>query len=517
MKRINIITGFLSLIIIAISTSCSESFLDTEAKGVQTTDNFYKTDNEARQGVLAAYARLASMNGAFQSMWALKTLPGDEVAAGGGTRGDQSYLEEVNEFNYDGSSTHVNSVFNNLYQGVNRCNIVTENVEPDTEAKTVVIAESKFLRALFYFDLVTMWGEVPLVTTELEPSEYQQTPAATEAIWTQIETDLTDAISVLPVRSELSSEEQYRATKGAAQALLGKSYLYQQKYDLAADAFDDVISSGEYTLVSDYSRVLRVENEFSSESLFEVTYDNEGGIANWGGTPWKNNIMWQFCSPRDGYFSNLENIGMFTGWGGAYPITPMWDAYEAEGDEIRRKSSMISETEFVEEGVTVHDDPYAYDGYIRLKYTNLIEESGEPNLTLNNGTNLRLIRYADVLLMAAEANILKTSPDFDIARGYIDEVRNRVELEDALESDADLMDRVITERRLELSFEGCRFPDLIRWNNAGIISDSELAEILDAPMDDIEYRKPFDSHFKLYPVPDQEILTNPNMSQNDGY
>lgn len=521
MKRKNIIIKFLFLSLVFVASSCSESFLDTQPRGVLTSDNFYKTDDEAFQALLGAFDILQNANSSpFVSDWALKTFPGDEVTAGGGGRADQPQLEELNEFNYGSSNTVVTFVFNRLFQGVNRANSILAYVGEDTDAKKVVRAEAKFLRALFYFDLVTLYGKVPLVTKELSPSEYQQLPSKEEEIWALIEKDLNEAIAVLPLRS--ASQYKFMGHKGAAQALLGKAYLYQKKYDEAATQLQSVITSGEYSLIADYSRILRKDQEFGKESLFEVSYStsegNDWGNYSWGNSRYQeNNIIWQFCGPRGDYF-NVSALGMFGGWGGAYPTSQIYKSYIDNGDVVRRTTALISESEFKEKGASKNSETiYGYVGYLRLKYTTYLDETATPVNELNMGTNLRLIRYADVLLMAAEANILKASKDYAKAKGFVDLVRSRAGLPACTESGADLMQRVITERKLELSFEGHRFQDLIRWNKAGVISDAQLSGILDLPRAELSYRKAFEAKFKLFPIPEQEILTNPNMVQNTGY
>lgn len=514
------------LTVLGVIISCTDEFYVNELRGAEVTEEFYNTDAEALQGVLAGYMQYASTYAfIWETPWTYRSLMGDEIAAGGLNRGSIVQYETVNEFNFDADNAHSRKIFTNLYKGVNRSNVVLGNMEPDTPGKNIVAGEAKFLRAANYFDLVTLFGEkIPLVVGELTADEFQQLPAETGAVWAQIEKDLTEAIDALPLKSTYEQAMKFRTNKGAAQALLGKAYLYQQKYDLAAAQFEAVINSGEFSLISDYSRLWRKEQEFGSESLFELSYtdakgNNLGGY-NWGESKFNtdNVLMLQFA-PRIENFDSMATIGQEPGFGAGYPLSTIYDAAVAEGDDVRR-AAIMSEAEFLGAGVTfkvAKETIYGYYGYIRTKLAQFLDEAQGPIITLNNGTNWRFIRYADVLLMAAEAQVLKGGPDYGKAEGYINQVRNRVQLPNTMVSGAGLMDVIIKERQLELSFEGSRFPDLIRWNAAGIISDSELSSTLGAVTNELTERKPFEEKHKLMPIPQLELNTNPNMEQNPGY
>ncbi len=511
--------------------SCSDDFYTNEIKGGESPETFFQTDEGAYQGVLAGYLQLASTYAEqWETPWTYRIMMGDEVTAGGITRGDKLSYERLTEYDFDANNNHSRLIFNNLYQGLGRSNVLLDNMTTDSPERTRIAAEAKFLRAFNYFDLVTLFGEsIPLVTSELSPDEYQQLPAEAGAVWSQIESDLLEAIADLPLKSAYSQEDKIRANKGAAQALLGKAYLYQEKYALAAEQFEAVISSGEFDLATDYSRIWRKEEEFGIESLFELSYtENKGtGLGNyrWGGGNAKFNtdqvLMLQFA-PRTQSFDNMEAIGQVSdGFGCGYPLPGLYDAYLAENDQVRREGTMITEAEFLAAGVTFDagvqsEDIYGYHGFVRTKLAQYTDEAGGPIITLNNGTNWRVLRFGDVLLMAAEAQVL-SGGDLGKARNYVNRVRSRVQLANTTATDAELMNAIINERRLELSYEGYRFPDLVRWSNAGVISDAELSSTLDAVIAQIPMRKPFEAKFKLAPIPQLELNTNPNIKQNPGF
>ena len=229
-------------------TACS-NFLDTEQLGVTTQEAFYKTDQDATEALYAIYNKWQSNSLSF---FQFRNLLSDDVIGGGGSRGDNSQGEEIDEFRFGPSNTMLTGCFEQYYEIIYAANVLIANVNPDTEIKTQAVAEAKALRALAYIDLVSLWGPVPLVTKPLQPSEYAQPNGEVSAIWSQIETDLNEAISVLPLKSQLSAAKKGNVSKGTAQAWLGKAYLYQEKYDEAAAMFDNVINSGEYDLENSY-------------------------------------------------------------------------------------------------------------------------------------------------------------------------------------------------------------------------------------------------------------------------
>lgn len=515
----------ISVIIFAtlfFSVSCSD-FLDTEPKGVTSSEDFYKTDEQAYEGILACYDIMQSLNAySWNSLWMLKVLQSDELIAGGGGRGDQPPYEEINEFTYGPSNPVITWVFDKLYYGVYRANKVIELVEPDTPAKTAIVAEAKAFRALYYFELVTLWGKVPLVLTELNPSEYAQPFAEINDIWAQIETDLTEAIPDLPRKSEYSAADKFRISKGTAQALLGKAYLFQNKFSEAAVQFQLVINSHEYSRIADFSRITRKDTEFGNESLLEVSYSEAKGY-DWGNFDWGNdgrnvesNIHWQLANPRgDGYF-NGGTTGMVPGWGFCYPEPAMNQLFITHGDSVRRAGTLMSEDELIAAGGGLRLNgvlPWGCAGFVRVKYAAFATESGEPITELNYGMNLRLIRYADVLLMGAEALNRQPSPDDATARAYINEVRSITNLAPLTsESGNTLFEIIKTERQLELMFEGHRFLDLKRWGMAqSVLGTKRTGGAAGYPG-----RGGYTAKNAYLPIPENERLVNP-YTPDDGY
>ncbi|NMM48490.1 RagB/SusD family nutrient uptake outer membrane protein [Marinigracilibium pacificum] len=477
MKTINKLSTYILVAITLLSFQSCEDFLDQEIPGRAPVEEFYQTEEDVMQATTAAYDILQyHYSNGWASPYLVKTLPSDESTAGGGGFGDQPAYQTLHSYTFDSNNDAIFGLWKMAYYGIYRANLVINNTEPDTDLKKRLVAEAKCLRAYFYFELVSLFGDVPLVLTEIPPAEYTSTPRTpANEVYDQIEIDLNDAIAVLPPKSAYGSADKFRWTVGSAQALLGKAYLYQEEWTNAASNFDDVIASGEYSLEPYFGQVFSNTREFGMESVLEVQFVNTEGY-NWGNFPWgegraqENNIHIQLMGPRD--FTQAPGDSLIAGWGFNIAEPNTYQAFIDAGDTERRVNTVMSYQELVDMGGDIVQESHQFKGYIRRKYGTYQNETSTENggvNELNYGTNWRLIRYSDVLLMAAEAHIRMG----DEATGVdlINEVRNRAGLADISASGAALIDALIMERRLELVFEGHRFRDLVRWG----IADQVLA------------------------------------------
>lgn len=512
MKFNTIKFGLLILVGTLSGIGCSD-FLDTTQRGVTSQDDFYITDNDVLQGMYGIYDNLQSDN---VSTFQFKNLLSDDAIGGGGGRGDNTWGEQIDEFTFGSSNNMIRTQFTRYYQIVYKANLLISKVpNPDTDVKKIAIAEAKALRAYAYFELTTLWGPVPLVTVPLNPSEYAQPNATLTALWAQIETDLKDAIAVLPVKSQFSAARKGEVTKGTAQAWLGKAYLYQKKYDEAASQFDAIISSGEYSLLADFAQVTRESSEFGSESLFEISFSKD--LSSVTECTW----ITAYCGPRSPWFKGGTSGISETAWGWCEPDKSLWNAFIAAGDVVRRKGTLMSEEELIAMGGSFRVNgnlPYGSYGLIRLKHGAWVAETpGEAYHTIG-GVNYRITRYADVLLMAAEAYNRKSAPDDDKALAYINQVRQRAQLPNLTSTGNQLFADIKTERRLELAYEFVRYQDLIRWGDAPTVLANQGKSI---PKGDGTFYSFPDAGFKtknvLLPFPETEISVNPNITQNTGW
>jgi len=517
------------LVIALFSFGCSEDFLQYDQRGVQTVESFYQTDDQVLEALTAVFDEWQGGMG-FNYVYMLNALS-DESYAGGGARGDNSgILEELNEYRFTPTTSAISGYYSWMYNCINRSNLVIDNTVPDTDNKAMFVAMAKALRGYAYFYLSNLWGEVPLVLHELNPDEYNQPRTSMAEINAQIEQDFTDAIAVLPLRSGLPAKYEQLLSKGSVQAMLGKHYLYQEKFAEAASVFQSVIDSGEYGLYPDFSKVLRKESEHGVESVFELNFSSslsyasifgpEAGIGGWV-------VM---NGPRPEYLPapTFFMLGLFPySWGFINPHKEMYDAYIAAGDSVRLASTIVGPNELAAIGSAPYQTPagfvpYGSDGYLDMKYLGYTSEgSGADGWTQfsNVGTNVRMIRYADVLLMAAEA--YNRSGNDDKAKTYINEVRARVSLDPVSSTGANLFEDIKTERKLELSFEMVRYMDLQRWGDAYEALKDQGKKV---PNGSGGYYEPQEAGYdqgknELLPIPEYEMTVNTALEgqQNPGY
>lgn len=518
----------LSILIVLAFAGCSKDFLEIEPVGSLSSDNFLKNDVEVKLATMGIYNKIQEnySKGSWTSVYFMKNLPADDTKCAGPNAGDTPEYQYLDDFNITSDNSKIAAIWTNFYSTINSCNTIINNVGANAEATAgmkVMVGEAKALRAFTYLDLVIMFGGVPLMTVNPASTAEFSKPRATPAeVYAQIEADLKDAIAVLPVKSAYAPIDRFRFAKGTAEALLGKAYLYQKKYTEAAAVLGSCISSNEYSLEADYTSIWSHSTEYGVESVFEISYTSQENYG-WGNFPWgggnESNIEMQLEGPRtdgDGSFdfSNLdpEKLDIVGGWGFNLPSQKIGDLLYSNPADKRIKGSVVSEADYFDAGgayqVTngVIEDPYDYEGYLRLKYANRASETtapatGQPEL--NFGANYRIIRYADVLLMAAEA--YNKSGNDGAAQAELKKITDRAGIEEHSETGSALFDQIVIERAKELCFEGSRYWDLIRWG----IAAQEMGNIGFVT-----------GKHELFPIPLNEILSNTMMDdtdQNPGY
>jgi starch-binding outer membrane protein, SusD/RagB family len=493
MKRI---FYYIALIIVVILLkSCSEDFLDRKPLGNLTSDTFFQTSDHAVQATNAVYA-------AFRT-WEFTGLPYlgatdiiSDDADKGSTENDGLSLKEVDNFQFDATNQTFGSMWNGHYNAIARANLVINNVpgiDMDANLKNRLVGEAKFLRALCYLRLSQWYGDIPIITQTLKSDEYftQVRKPVTEA-YALIEKDLIDAIGALPEKSKYNSEDLGRATKGAARGILAKLYMVQKKYAEALAKCEEVINSNEYSLVPQYNQIFTQSNENGSESVFEIgTVALQAAVAGPGASPYN---MVQGVR-------GVPNLG----WGFNRPSDDLVSSYEP-GDP-RRQATIIYEGEILPDGVTlVEDNPDIFNA----RYNQKAWVPEHPGLQDNGPGNIRILRYADILLLAAEAaNEVNNNGK---ALQYVNTIRKRARgnnnfiLQDlTLNNQEALRQAIRRERRSELAMEQHRWFDLKRWG----IQKEMIAKV----------GKTFVSNkHELFPLPQTEIdLSSGKLTQNPGY
>jgi len=382
-------------------------FLDKSPKGELTSENFFETPEHAVQGTNATYNMLRAWQVHVFSWLGVTEIASDD-ATKGSVPGDASFLGELDDKGFGPGNIAFRDTWSGYYTGIYRANVALQNIpsiEMETPRKERLLGENKFLRAYYYFFLVRAYGGVPEITEPLQPSEFEQSRASQEAIYSLIEEDLTDAISNLPPRSQYADAQMGRATKGAAEGLLAKVHLFQEEYDRALEHAENVISSGEYSLLDDYWTIFREEGEYSSGSIFEV-----GAVARETGA--QGSSQYAQVQAVRGSANN--------GWGFSQPSPDLEQSYEP-GDP-RHQATILHPWETLPggSGVIAEVNPNMPNQRYNEKVQPAVDAPGGSG---NNTVNIRRLRYADVLLIAAEAAF--QTGDEQTARDYLNQVRSR--------------------------------------------------------------------------------------------
>ena len=510
---------YLPLILIAVATlfTACEDRLDIAQHGVLNYETYYNTDEEAETAATAIYLEMRGMDYNYRMG---KNLLSDDFWAGGGGRNDNSDLEQLNEYTFSTDQTFLKRMFESYYKLVYKANVVLAHVPDETHVQKQVRAEAKVFRAFAYFDLITMWGNPPLVDHELLPSEYSQPNGETEALWKLVETDLTEAINSgsLVQKSNLNDNTTWRITKQFAQAMLGKAYLWQNKNQEAATVLNEVIGSGLYDLYDgNYEDLHQFNYKFNKETLFESSRVSDPNNPNDSGNNTMFYVMTHWRTDKMQITPNFYN----TGWGFCNPQKGLYDAFVAEEgvDGYRLGQTMKTVNQMAELGNTIKpNETMISEGYFMWKFRVIAEEI--PVFWLWSCNNPRWMRYAEVLLLAAEANL--AAGDTPTALQCLNKVRSRAQLPAKLSI---TLQDIITEKRLELCGESVRYQDLIRW---GLAEDALKEQGKQCPLLDsdgnVTYKVyntadnyGFKGKHKLLPYPGTEMRLNPNIIQNPGW
>jgi hypothetical protein len=496
--------------------ACDDDFTTNPRLNVEDLETYFLEEDNVETAVIGVYDLMQYNYGRdWHSAFLVKLIPGDDSNAAGGNSGDQPQLQDIDDYaNVSSSNASISSVWDLYYRTIALSNLIIENIEgSDLSNRDRALAEVKFMRAWCYMELTTMFGDVPLrLTVPGDAAEFGIEKSSRAEIYAQIEADLAVAISDLPNRPSVA--DNFRVSKGTAEALMGKVLVFQEKYPEAIPYLSSVIGNPAHDLESTPEDAWSSSKEFGIESLFEIGFVSTSA-RDWGNIAWggrnESNLHIQLMGPRgDGIF-NLDGTGLINGWGFNLPTSKLNDAFNAAGDVDRKAATLMSEAELIAAGGAV--DPSAatggeiwdYEGAIRIKYATKAEDTSVDGVReLNYTTNFRLFRYAEVLLLAAEA--YNRSSQDDMARTELNKVRNRAGLADIDNSVSgnDLFEAIVDEKYLELAHEGQRFWDLVRWGKAS----SELSGTGYTAKND------------LFPIPITEIEKNALLTdadQNPGY
>ena len=489
--------------------SC-EDILNTELKGSYTTESFFVSQDNAVLAVNAAYRPLSfATDGA--EIWVVGDTRSDD-AVKGGDAGDKADAADIDNFTENTNNGVVATIWANYYEGITRCNYAIVNIGAmgsdiiNADLKSRLIGEAKFLRAYYYFLLTNIYGDIPVLLTPKLASELQIAPSAVSDVYKQIEKDCADARDALPV--DYATNEVGRATKGAAIALLAKSYLYQGKWK---DAYETALLLTQapftYQLMPDYQYNFNVNYENNAESIFEIQHLS-------GQNPFSGNLLNQaFAAPADygmgeGYYFNQPTQNFVDEFetvdiAGTIYTDPRLDY------SIGRENAQLP---WIDDTIT-YSSSWTETGYIAKKMLQPISEI-PGNIKGDGDLNYTAIRYADVLLWIAEA--YNEDGNSATALIYLNQVRKRAResfqvdpnlynypnipaglLADITDTDpTTLRAKIRHERRTELGFEFHRYFDIMRYGE-------EYANTIFKDVENFSYKEN-----RYLPYPQRELDTN---------
>lgn len=486
MKKYNNYIIFAKVLFAAVLLVSCENDLDVDSRDKTEEADFLADPNNAIQLVTGAYNKNLEYNMNGFSWIGVSSITSDD-ADKGSTPGDSGAdKDKLDALNFVSSSTSFNDVWKARFQGIGRANkalFYLEKFTIDQTLKDRLIGEVKFLRALWYFDLVRCFGGVPIVTTEIDINDVEtinnvvynrKSKAETYA---QIEADLLDAIQRLPLKSQYSAADLGRASKGAAQALLAKAYLYEEKWQQAFDMSGEVIASGQYSLLADYAQVWRQTGENGTESIFEVQATLTNGVQDY------TNVQGPRGTPD-------------LGWGFNTPSESLVNAYEA-GD-VRKAATVMFVPSVLWDGF-IAPTTWSNPRYNYKAYQSSLMEDWDDNKGVT-AKNIRVLKYSDLLLIRAEAafRIGNTGEALD----QVNTIRDRAGLDDL---GAVTIDAIWKERRLEMAMEHDRWFDLVRTGQAAAAMTANGKTFIVGV-------------HEVFPIPqDQITASGGRLAQNNGY
>ena len=465
-----------ALVFSLLIVGCSDNFLDVEPREniAQEDSDVNYTPEEFLTGV---YGQFTEWPYAF-SWLGVSEIISDNANKGSApfdTGADKHLLDNLE---FSSTAPSIEAMWSIWYKTIGRATNTIDYTQDfgleDQGLEERIIAEARFLRAYCYFNLVRYFGDIPLQEEDLT----QRAPQ--DEVYDYIIADLEFAASTLPRKSEYPAEDLGRATQGAAQALLSKVYLERENWSEALNYANQVIDSGEYGLEPNYEEIWRESTENGIESIFEIQARGE--------------------SPAHGVqqYSQTQGARGPSGWGWGFntPTQDLVDAYDSEGDEIRKNATIIFA------GETLWDGREVSPNVENPRYNQKAYSSASVGAA-DGDKNIRMLRYAEILLIKAEA--ANENGDQTTALNALNQVRDRVELDDVITTEQDELRQAIwKERRLELAFEHDRWFDLLRTGQA--------AEVMQA------HGKPFEEgKHNLFPIPEAQLRQTPEMEQNPGY
>lgn len=493
----------LFVVLTSVGVSCTSDFLEVEPIGTTTEGNYYKDETEARAALVSVYDLMRKNSGGFENIITMFNAASDDHFAGGGSDSDGAGIQSFSNYSIN-PFTIPRSFWSDYYRGIYRANQLLAKlpgVPMDENVKSRFAAEAKTLRAFYYFNLVRMFKNVPLILEPLSASQFYSVPQADPAeVWAQIESDIIESMDNLPSTVNVSSDGG-RLTKGAAQAILGKVYLYQGKNSLAAQQFEQVngtpggTSQYGYRLLDNFNDLWSFTNKFNTESILEVSHSAQGSYWGiWGGNSDEGNTINTMVGPRNYVRISSPAPELPSGW--SFNVFTQ-DFVDFMGSDPRLNATVFNLKTLKQNGNADYIEGYQDTGYFLGKFLprqgDVYDGSLGGDAVLNYAQNTYAIRLADTYLMEAEA----LGGTGARAQALLDAVRDRVGLGSVPVS----LGAIKAERRRELAGEGHRWFDLVRWGDAPTV---------------LANRGFVAGKHEILPIPNQE-LESTQIEQNPNY
>lgn len=549
------------LLFVLLFSACSEDRLDIPQKGVIDINSFYKTDEDAKSALTAAYADFATNIGGNDGIYVpyniIFNYCADNVLAAGEFYGDNDQFASINEFRYDSQSSVVKAMYNRFYFTIYSTNLVIQNFKyGESPVKDRCISEARVLRAWCHMMLAMAWDNPPLVDKILagsdKPSNFE---GGHDELLKWCAKEAAESVQYLDERESTTDKDgAVKVTKGFAWTVQGKALIYAGDYAGAKAAFKNVISSGKYALVpgEKFADLFHIGGDGNEEKIFETNLIENASIGTWSGkiqrSTWMELNLWGWRTSR---LAKQPIAQADAGWGGLAVEESFANEFAAnDGNSFRRKATIVSYDEFItdpivgwlsdstlttreqkladkDRGIVNIDGLYGQSGYLQIKHIGSKADRTANSFRFNN---FNIQRYADVLLLYAEACAQTNDPD---GLQYLNAVQQRAGSEKV--STTLTLEDVKKERNYELWMEGARWIDMKRWNefekvkNAGkkIPSLKDAMFTLNEPQHRgyITYSEPnagkqvgfVAGKHEWFPYPFSVTSINPNIVQNPGW
>lgn len=546
--------------------SCSQDLLEIPQKGVITVDNFYQTDDDAENALVAMYQNFATAmmttdypTGNYIPWYALFNVCGDDFLAAGGQYGASDFYGEMNEFRYDSQSSMVDLVYTRYYRMIYYANLIIDHFSEGTSTTMKrCVAEARALRAYCHMMLAIGWGAAPLVDHVLGANEnISNYEGGQKGLLEWAAKEAEECASNLDERKSTADKDAVvKFTKGAAWTIAGKAYLFAGNNSKARENLKKVIDSGKYALVPGerWADNFHQRGDGNEEKILEVNFVNTTAKSRYqleGRSKWQQLQSWCWATSKMASVPSI--LGVKSGWGVcAIQEDFAQSFYDNDGDSYRRKASFMTPDEFLYElewyagandltqeqketdplrGIKHADGLYANNLFIPLKNIALKEDVDHSSKAFGF-TNQLVFRYAEVLLMYAEIAAVDGDSD-GLGLKCLQDIQKRA---GAPVSKTLSLDAVKKEKGFEMWLECCRWPDQIRWGDTEKLKHSgdKIPSVKDAFFDTdnpepkhrlyVTYSYPngqgysaFQDKHKLFPYPYSAMQTNGNLVQNPGW